>query len=381
MTANEKCPYCGGEIARASLAEVTARIRAAEREKLSAKELAIRKELNEAFLTRLELEKKNAADAERERAQKSTKELRDNLTKLRSEHEQAQKTIGQASEREAALKRQVVEQAQREKQRELTEQRDILEKEHQRKLATAETEHRRVRDNTNKQLEALQRQLKKQTANDLGDGGEINLFEDLRDAFRDDRIRRVPKGEAGADIHQTVVHNGHECGLIVFDSKNRDSWKDEFAKKLHEDQLKANAHYAVLATRPFPAGRKELCSKCEVILVNPARAVQLVQVLREFLVKIHCCGLSQKERKTKTEKLYQLITSDQYARMFAEAGRLTREVLNVDVDEKKAHEKVWERRGLLATKLKKVLAEINSQVTEIVETSHTAVTADREVTF
>ena len=50
-----------------------------------------------------------------------------------------------------------------------------------------------------------------------------------------------------------------------------------------------------------------------------------------------------------------------------EADRLTRAVLELDVDEKRAHEKVWEKRGKMASRLKRVIGEIHTEVSVILE--------------
>jgi hypothetical protein len=88
----------------------------------------------------------------------------------------------------------------------------------------------------NAKVQNLQRSLEQKKANDLGDGAEVDLLKDLEAAFPNDRIWRVAKGVAGADVHQVVMRNGKECGTIILDSKNRKDWKWEYVTKLHADQ-------------------------------------------------------------------------------------------------------------------------------------------------
>jgi hypothetical protein len=231
------------------------------------------------------------------------------------------------------------------------------------------------------EIKDLGRRLEKKTANELGDGPEVDLFEALKGEFPDDHVVHVKRGEAGADIHQTVKHRGEKCGLIVFDSKNRLQWKYEFAKKLRQDQIAAEAEHAILATTVFPTGKKELCIEEMVIVVNPLRVIHVARILREAMIKLHLQGLSIKERKTKVEQIYQLITSDEYAQKLAEAGRLTEAVLNVEVKEKKDHDKTWKERGILLTNLKRTLREIDDDVYAIVGGKGTEDVNDREVAF
>ena len=69
----------------------------------------------------------------------------------------------------------------------------------------------------------LQRALDNKTAEELGEGAEIDLFEALKKEFPDDRIDRIAKGAAGADINHVVLHRGRECGTIIYDFKEPQS--------------------------------------------------------------------------------------------------------------------------------------------------------------
>src|SRR5436190_21997756 len=65
------------------------------------------------------------------------------------------------------------------------------------------------------ELADMQRKREGKTANELGEGSEIDLFEQLKAAFEGDRVWRVGKGVNGADVIHEVVHNGKVCGKIV----------------------------------------------------------------------------------------------------------------------------------------------------------------------
>ena len=72
------------------------------------------------------------------------------------------------------------------------------------------------------ELQDMQRKLEGKSAHELGEGSEVDLFEQLRTTFEGDRIQRVPKGVNGADVIHEVVHNGKVCGKIIYDAKNRE---------------------------------------------------------------------------------------------------------------------------------------------------------------
>jgi hypothetical protein len=333
--ATEKCPWCGSEIARAKFEEIKTKIREDEQRKHQKKEAEIEARYEQLYRDRIDDVKKKA---------------------------------GQAATTQADAAR----------EKALEDQRALLDEAHQRALAAQLSKYSGEMEKFKKEIEDLHRKLKKQTPNEIGDGAEIDLFEALREEFgeHEDRFRRVKKGQEGADIHQEVAHKGVTCGLIIFDSKSRQAWQRRFASKLREDQVAAQADYAILATTVFPSGQKELCHEENIIVVSPARAIHLVRVLREALVKMHVRGLSQKQREQKTDELYRFIVSDQYSQKFAETIRLTDELLDVDVQEQKSHQNVWKKRGTALTKLKKHMNDLDSSISAIIEadSSETSVT-------
>ena len=54
-------------------------------------------------------------------------------------------------------------------------------------------------------------------------------------------------------------------------------------------------------------------------------------------------------------------------RELAEASDLANEALEIDVEEKRAHDNVWKKRGTVLTRIKHVLREIDTDVSAIVE--------------
>lgn len=330
----ETCPWCGSKISRERFLEIQARIREEETRKAKASEAALRLELEKEF--RLRLEKQRGADSA---------------------------TLAQAQNQ----LRTVQAQAEQQRLRELKTQRATLERDRDERIRKQQAEFSRERERFQKKIMALDRQVQRKTAQELGDGAEIDLFETLRDEFPDDRITRIDKGEAGADILQEILHKGDVCGRIIVDAKNRQSWQNSFVTKLRQDQVEAKAEHGVLATTTFPSGKRELCIESGVIVVNPARAVHIIRLLRNATVALHLRALSIKDRASKMHDLYKFITSEAYTKQFGEAGRLAQDILDLDVDEKKTHDNVWKRRGSLATRLSHVLRELDTDIASIIE--------------
>lgn len=220
-------------------------------------------------------------------------------------------------------------------------------------------------------VQELPRQLDNKSAEELGEGAEIDLYEALRAEFPEDRIDRVGKGAPGADIIHVVVHNGKDCGKIIYDSKNRNAWRSDYVTKLAQDQMAAKAEHAVLSTHKFPAGERQLCVQDGIILANPARVVALVQVLRKHILQGHTLRLSNEARTQKTAALYDFITSERCLHLFERIDTHTEAMLDLEVKEKKAHDANWKHRGELIRSVQRVRAEISSEIDQIIGTAST----------
>ncbi len=405
----ERCPTCGSELSQTKFREIREKLREQEQKQaaeLAAARLEMRQDLEAEFQKRFEArrseaEKKLKADADQrvkkaiaEREQATTKlkeaeareaeirkqaqaeiekhkqaaekkakaESAQQLLKVTAERDQAAKKLKEAEAREIDIRKQAHEEADKLRQKELMEQRQTLEKVTKLALLKQQSEFNRER-------ESLQKKLERKTANELGDGGEIDVFEAIREAFDGNggKTVRIPKGEVGADILHEVFHKGESCGRIIVDAKNRQSWQNVFVTKLRQDQVEAGAEHAILATTVFPAGKREMCIETGVIVIAPPRVVHIVQLLRQAMITMHVKGLSMKQRATKMSLLYSLITSEQYVAKFHEASRLTQDMLELEVQEKTAHDNVWKKRGTLVKRMHNVLREVETEVAAIVE--------------
>lgn len=70
--------------------------------------------------------------------------------------------------------------------KELQKQREALEKDRDATVLKTQAEFNREREALQKKVNVMEQQLLKKTANQLGDGAEIDLYEALRETFRDD---------------------------------------------------------------------------------------------------------------------------------------------------------------------------------------------------
>ncbi len=399
----DRCPTCGTPLSQAKLLEVRKRRadeEAALRSRLEAESrLALEAATRAAEQRAMEDAKKQIAMAEkraREEADKRIgtlaaerdhaatkvkaleareatirKQVQDEADKriatLATERDRTAGKLKELEAREATIKKQALEEAEQRAAKLVEEQRGILQRDRDRALLQQQAVFNRERESYQKKMKLMERQLERRMAHELGDGAELDVFEALRDAFPDDRITRIRKGQPGADILHEVLHKGEVCGRIVLDSKNRQLWQYEFVQKLRQDQLAARADHAILATTTFPSGKKELTIEGEVIVAAPGRVVAIVELLREATVKLHVQGLSRKARETKMTRLYAFITSEAYAQRIAEAGQLTTRMLELEVEEQRQHQSTWQKRGTLLMRITRVHEGIGAEISAILE--------------
>jgi hypothetical protein len=218
-------------------------------------------------------------------------------------------------------------------------------------------------------LEDLTRQLEKKSAEERGEGAEVNLFEALKAAFPNDAIRRVGKGAQGADIIHEIMHNNKVCGRIVYDCKDRSAWRNDYVTKLREDQIAAKAEHAILSSRVFPSGAKQLCEQGGVLIVNPARVIALVQMLRRHVVQLSTLRVGNELRAKKTEALYEFIRSERCTQLLERIDGQADELLKLQEKEKKDHDTIWKKQGTLYRSVQKACGDLCSEIDRIMESA------------
>jgi hypothetical protein len=165
------------------------------------------------------------------------------------------------------------------------------------------------------------------------------------------------------------MHKGKECGIIVYDSKNRNAWRDEYIDKLARDQREAEAECAILSTRKFPAKKNQVHIDSGVIIANPARVLVLAQIIREHMIHVHSLRLSNTERSKKTAALYEFITSKRCNQLFDAIDTHAQDLLTLQQKEMKAHEACWKQQGTLLRSIQKVRADIGLEIERIIGTA------------
>jgi len=384
----DACPYCGQDITHDQLVEIEERIakehkaQFEQREKqLSAQHMAETSKLH-TQLANLQSTNAAALIEEKKKHEKALAEKEKTSATQIAEARKAERAAAEKEQVQAALKIQQDREALEAERKNMSEEKNKQEQEHkqaleqQRKLledagdkklreqsAQSEKENARLK----KIADDLTRKLEKKSNDELGDGAEVELFDDLREAFPDDKITRVQKGVAGCDIKHEIHVDGRTCGKIVYDSKNRKDWKASYVEQLRKDQLAEKADHAILATRRFPKNTKELSVMDNVLLVNPARAVVIAGVMRDSLVQLSSIKLSEQGKKEKQAELYEFITSTRCDNLFKRAANQVDKIRELDVKEKNTQENTRKNRAKLVGELEKaVLGELQDELNTII---------------
>ena len=248
----------------------------------------------------------------------------------------------------------------------LNAQREILEKANEDAVNAEKARAFEENQKLSTKVTDLQRALENKSAEELGEGAEINIFEALKTEFPDDNIRRIPKGAPGADIHHVVMLRGKECGTIIYDSKNHNQFRNEHVAKLRADQLAARADHAILSTHKFPQGTRQLHIQDGVLLANPARVVFIATIVRQHLLQLHTVRLSDIERESKTVALYEFITSERCSLLLARIDERADGLLEEQNKEIRWHQNNWRKQGEAIRAIQKAKVDLEDHISSII---------------
>jgi hypothetical protein len=389
-TMEDTCPWCGQPIAHEKFIEIKARIRANERARTRDLERRLRDE-QDAVLAQvqaaaeLQIKKANrlfevqAAEARRKAdaaIKAANKQVQSLVRAARDEERKKSRAAVAAASAETARLRAEADQRLAEQRAHdddvlkarLREQRDALDKVTVEAINAEKAKAFTDRQKLEARLAQLQRQVAHNAAAELGEGAELNLYEQLRDEFPGDTIVSVKRGQPGADLVHTVIENGRECGHIVYDSKGRAAWRNSYVSRLLDDKIAAKADHAVLVTRVFPAGQAQLYVQDGVIVANPARVLALAQMIRKHVVQQATLRLSDEARAENTMRLYDFITSDRCSVLLEQIGTVSDKLLDLDVKEHRAHTATWKQRGQLIREIQQARGTLVTEIDLVLTT-------------
>ncbi|MFL5762934.1 MAG: DUF2130 domain-containing protein [Bacteroidia bacterium] len=170
------------------------------------------------------------------------------------------------------------------------------------------------------QLIKVSQKLENSSQQLKGEVQELELEAILASTFPTDFIEPVGKGIRGADCTQYVsTKSGVVIGKILFESKRVRSFSEGWIDKLKKDNLQAKCDLTVIVTSTMPkeiTGKFGIMNGVWICLFEPEAIRQLALVLRYGLLKVYQVNQNHHSSKSKSEKLFQYLTSEEFKRLF-----------------------------------------------------------------
>lgn len=290
-----KCPHCGKQFEAEEV--LTHQITEQVSKELEVKHKAELDEARKKAEAEITLSVGRDLESEKERNKKLSSqldELIDETRKLRQKD----------AERELEMKKKLLDEEEKIK----AEARRKFEEEHM----LTDLQKNKKYEEALTQIQILRDKLEKGSQQTQGEVLELEIENNLRSEFPEDRITEVKKGQRGADVTQIVVDKlGRSCGIILWESKNA-QWSDTWIPKLKEDQRQAKADIAVLISVNMPDNNDNLIYKDGVWVCSWKSYIAVAKTLRYALVSVNHERVSSEGKDEKMKILYQYLTGPEF---------------------------------------------------------------------
>jgi hypothetical protein len=233
--------------------------------------------------------------------------------------------------------------------RKLDAERDKIHKQASERAAEAErfkvAEKEKIISDLQQQISALKQKAEQGSMQLQGEVLELDLEGHLKTAFIHDVLEEVAKGVRGGDVkHAVRTNTGHECGMILWETKRTKNWSGGWIDKLKEDMRAAKSELAVLVTQAMPDGIKHFGQVDGVWVCDYASALPLAAALRSGLVNAAMTRLAETGKAGKMEELYAYLCGNEF-RQHVEAVVETFVAMQAELlKERRAMEKAWGAR-------------------------------------
>ena len=206
-------------------------------------------------------------------------------------------------------------------------------------------EFRKQIEDNKKLAEEMKRKAEQGSMQLQGEAQELALVEILSTTYPFDTIDDVPTGVKGADLIQTVMNSEQkECGTIVYESKRTKSFSKGWVEKLKKDQLSCKADIGVIVTKTLPSDIDKFGQKEGLWICGFQEIKGLSLALREILIQKSSIKLTQENKGSKMEFLYNYLTSNEFIqnikRIIETYASMTQQLNS----EKTAMQKIWSTR-------------------------------------
>ena len=350
------CKHCGKEI------EITEALLHQVEEKVK-KEVSkdLEKEIEKARIeaemqAKKDFEQKNSEELEK--LKKQNEEFREQELKLREEKQKLEETKKQI-ELESARKL--------DEERKKIEEKALREFEDSQRMKDKEKETQI--ENLKRMLEEANRKASGVSQQVQGEVLEIDLEEQLIQAFPTDLIEPVAKGVKGGDIVQVVKNSmGKVAGSILWETK-RAKWTPSWLPKLREDTRKVGATSAILVSEDLPKEITSFGFVDTVLVTSYSYAISLAIIVRRGIMQTAAAKSAAESKDETLEMVYQYLQSDAFRHRiegYVESITLMRSDLE---SERRSMERIWKRREMQIVKAELSISKLSGELEGIMGTS------------
>ncbi|MCX8031709.1 MAG: DUF2130 domain-containing protein [Thermodesulfovibrionales bacterium] len=323
-----------------------------EKEKIEREREQIKELIDSEVHKKLTVEKSNLEKILRQKIEEEQKEqIKELQTELQHKSEQI-KELHKAKADIERLKREKEELRELialEKEKEFTER--LKEEKIKIKKLVEEDNYLRIKEkekiieDLKMQLEEAKRKADQGSIQLQGEIQELEIENMLRHLYPFDEIREIKKGQRGADIIQIVRTNqGIDCGKIYYESKRAKDFQNSWIQKLKEDNLSVKADILVIVSETLPEGIDKFGMKDNVWICTFSEVKGLSMVLRHGLMQVHSVLLTQQDKGTKMEMLYNYLTSNEFRAQFEAIIEGFKTLQDSYHEEKLKMQKIWKER-------------------------------------
>lgn len=308
----------------------------------------LRKSEAELQAIRIKIETETTARA----SQKFLLETEDLKNQLKEKEKLVE--TSQAKELELLKKERAIEQKARdfelELQRKLTAERSVLmtevkmqaDQESSLKIAEKDKELNDLKgkiDELKRKSQVVSQQLQ-------GEVLEIQAEEILFELFPEDEISEIKKGAKGADILQHVkfAQSGRTAGVILYECKRTNDWKDTWITKLKEDMRESSATIGVIISSHLPKEVKLMGVYDGVWVCTPSMMKPLAQLLREGLIRGARAEVLAATSPDQRDFLFKYMTSPKFTQKIQAMCEVTIAMKQSLDKERRSLTSSWKRR-------------------------------------
>jgi len=197
-------------------------------------------------------------------------------------------------------------------------------------------------DKANAEIKRLREQIEKGITPQIeGLLEEDVLLAKLQQLFPKDRFSHPGKG---GDIIQTVIEQGNEIGIIVYECKKVKNFDKKHIAQAQEARRVRNADFAILVTNAFPSKKQYYFVERTVFVISPVSLEPIAHTLRDSLVKIAILRLSNEAKAKAVQQVYDYLSSNEYSNKMNDVATQLLDLgkdLKTEVDN---HKRIWVKR-------------------------------------